>query len=310
MAQWAAEASPEAFWLLVALAGLGAPLLLWLAFRALRHARLIEDTPTALIRSAAQGYVELNGHARLLPGPDIICPLSYSRCVWYRYSVERKESTVRNGKRRTQWRTVESAQSDDLFLLADTTGECIVDPEGAKVTPSLHRVWYGASRRPDRVPKQGRRWIGFGQYRYTERLVRIGDYLYALGQFRTQGKIGAGFDEQADVRELLSEWKRDRRALLARFDSDGNGDIDLEEWEQARRAAIEEVRARQLQESLQPDLHVLSRSRDGRPFILSTEDQDRVVRRYKWSAAVRLVLAAGLAVAVVSALQSRGLIGA
>lgn len=308
MQQWAAGAAPDTFWLLVAVAVAAALLLLWLGFRALRHARLVEDTPTARIRSAHQGYIELEGHARLLPGPPIICPLSYTRCVWYRYSVERRETTTHNGRRHTRWKTVDAHTSDDLFLLADDTGECVVDPDGAGVTPSVHRVWYGGSRRPARGPQKGRAWFGFGRYRYTERLVLAGDALYALGQFRTQGLIGPSYDENLDVRELLAEWKQDRRELLARFDANGDGDIDLDEWERARKAAIEQVRARHLEQSLQPDLHVLSRPRDGRPYLLSTRRQEQLVLHHKLAALAQLAAALALGGVVVYALEARGVL--
>ena len=51
--------------------GIGIALLLggaalWGAFNFLKRKRIIEDTPTALVRSAPQGYVELQGQAELL----------------------------------------------------------------------------------------------------------------------------------------------------------------------------------------------------------------------------------------------------
>ena len=61
--QWAAGADPDGFWwlcTLLAAATLGSG---WLGFRRLKRARLIEDTPTQRLRSAAQGYVELEGAA-------------------------------------------------------------------------------------------------------------------------------------------------------------------------------------------------------------------------------------------------------
>ena len=58
--------------------------------RVLHQARLIENTPTAKIRSAVQGYVELNGQTLLMNGPVIVSPLSGKTCVWYRYKIEEK----------------------------------------------------------------------------------------------------------------------------------------------------------------------------------------------------------------------------
>lgn len=49
--------------------------LFYLGFRQLHRARLIEDTPTSRIRSAAQGYAELEGRAVAL-GDPLYAPLS------------------------------------------------------------------------------------------------------------------------------------------------------------------------------------------------------------------------------------------
>src|SRR5690606_33576860 len=99
-----------------------------LTFLSLHKARLMENMPTSRIRSAAQGYVELKGYARLLPGPDIVSPLSGARCTWWQYKIERQETVYRNGKRHSEWRTIEAGTSASLFLLVDDTGDCIVDP--------------------------------------------------------------------------------------------------------------------------------------------------------------------------------------
>ena len=47
----------------------------------MRRARLMEDTPTSKIRSAAQGYVELSGRVRMPEGVSIRCPLSDTGCA-------------------------------------------------------------------------------------------------------------------------------------------------------------------------------------------------------------------------------------
>lgn len=61
-------------------------------FRFYRRVRMIEDTPTSKIRSAAQGYVELQGEAESLPGPATVAPLSQLHCLWYRYRVEARRT--------------------------------------------------------------------------------------------------------------------------------------------------------------------------------------------------------------------------
>ena len=40
----------------------------WYGFKAWRENRMVEDTPSSRVRSAAQGYVELTGHGVMAPG--------------------------------------------------------------------------------------------------------------------------------------------------------------------------------------------------------------------------------------------------
>ena len=246
-------------------------------FSMLKRARQIQDTPTSKIRSAAQGFVELEGVANLLPGDPVRSPLSGDSCAWWKYSVEEKRTTYSNGKRQTSWTTIESAVSEDLFELSDDTGNCVVDPEGATVIPNRKLTWYGNSRRPHGAPKSSP-IFGFGRFRYREEIVRPASALYALGWFRTEGGIAHDFNDEQEVRELLSQWKADQQQLLQRFDSDGDGQIDMQEWENVRAAAIAEVSKRQMQRAIDPDIHVLCRPPRRQRFLLSTVAQERLIQ--------------------------------
>jgi hypothetical protein len=268
------------------------------AFVFLRRAREVEDAQLSRLRSAAQGYVCVEGHARMMPGPEILSPLTRTRCVWWQYSIHERTSSDSG---RIQWVELESGTSDDMFLIADPTGHCIVDPEHADIVPSVRRRWGGDFPRPTQIP-QSSPWLNFGRYRYHERLVLVGDQLYACGWFRTQN-AQYEFDESRDVSELLAEWKRDRRDLLRRFDTNRDGNIDMDEWERARQAALEEVRRLQLEHSAQPDLNVLSAPPDGRRYLLSSMAPQRLAQRYRRTAAVSFVLAAVAALALSLLLQ-------
>ena len=169
------------FWIYLLLAIGGGVVAFYFAFLYLKRARIIEDTPTSKIRSAAQGYVELQGRAQTMEGAPIIAPLTGSACAWYRYKVERFED------KRT--RVVESGCSDELFYLVGKTGQCVIDPEGAHVTPRIKKVWYGNSA-SDYSPKarHGQWQMVFGKrYKYTEERIVEGDTLYAIGEFNTKG---------------------------------------------------------------------------------------------------------------------------
>jgi hypothetical protein len=286
---------PADYWLMLALlAALGAAGFVR-GFRWWRWARLIEDTPTSRVRSAAQGYVELIGTGRRMPGAPVIAPLSRRPCTWWRYTVERRS---RDSRSRTRWSVVSRGVSDALFLLEDGTGQCIVDPEGAEVLPQATDTWYGSTPLPEAGPPVHRGFRGLGgEFRYRESRMHDGDPLYAIGWFRTEGGVLPGAAGE-DVAALLRDWKKDPAALLARFDADGDGILTLAEWEQARAAAHEQVMEQRRREAARPGVHVLARpTASGRPFLLAAGDAGQLARRYRWQSAGGLAL---FLVAVVS----------
>lgn len=274
---------PVEFWIWIIVAALAAVTGLHAAFRHLRLARILEDVPTARIRSAPQGYVELQGIGRALDGPPIVAPLTRTSCTWWSYRVEERASGRKN-----RWRTVAQETSEELFALDDDTGRCIVDPDGAEVYPMVTRRWYGATATPSPHARRRARRFGRGRFRYTEKRMHAGDPLYGIGEFRTPRAPDHGtFD--TDVAALLRSWKRDRARLAARFDANRDGHIDLVEWEAARHAARAEVRRQRRELDAAPRLSVLGAPRDGRPFLLGALPQPDLARRLRRRAAVALV---------------------
>lgn len=277
--QWVTQASPTGFWFALLVATGTALAAFVYAFIFLQRVRVIEDTPTAKIRSAAQGYGELSGMAQLMDGAPIVAPLTGKRCAWYRYKVEKM------GDKHTH--VVDSGDSDELFLLQGRTGRCVIDPEGATVVSRHKEVWFDYSY-PSR--KRGGHSGLLGQllgrassrYRYTEERLRAGDPLYAIGMFKSVGGATESFNTEAEVRELLRLWKGDRRGLLKRFDRNSDGDIDLQEWEAVRKAAYQQVRQEQSQRSVAPPTHVMSKPiHSKRPYLLSALSEEELVKRFK-----------------------------
>jgi hypothetical protein len=235
-----------------------------------RRQRWIENVATSRIASAAQGYVELSGRVDQHPGELLPARLSQTPCVWYRYQIEKKDSGG-------DWRVEEYGSSDQTFLMDDGSGACVVDPDGAEITTSHKRTWTE------------------GSLRYTEYLLLPGDELYALGEFRTLGQDSSAGDFRQDVGRLLAEWKTDRPGLLRRFDANGDGEIDLAEWDKARTAAEAQVAAEQ-RERAPAALNILGRPETGRPFLLSNLGHDGLARRYRrWAWAHLGVFLAGCA---------------
>ncbi len=265
------------------------------AYFALRHLhtkRLIENTPRSLLRSAAQGYVELQGTAELLEGEPILARLSGQACTWFSFRVERKETTRdARGRSETRWRTLEQGRSEHLFLLRDESGSCVVDPDGAQVSPSSLHQWYGNTLQAPRLTRVPR-WLvwsglaGLGrQYRYTEERIDVGVPLYALGLFRSH--TGADpVPQSAEIGALLGEWKRAPATLLSRFDANRDGQIDAAEWELARTAAKAEIAQGQSERCLPPAIDTLVDPRDSaRPYVLAAATEQDLVQRARWRVA-------------------------
>ena len=268
----------------------------WWCINNLKKARYLLDTPTSKVRSAAQGYVELYGV--LKEGEQLIsAPLTGEQCVWWSFAIDEQ---VRSGKNNKRWQSVENASSAALLCLNDSTGDCLIDPQGAHVLPLTKQVWYGAERHPrQQVPRRNileAMLIGVKRYRYTEQRLHANEPLYAIGDFVTRGGGQEAFDLTATQGAVIREWKGDYDGLLRRFDHDRNGQLDQQEWQKVRDAAA--ITAQQLhrQRSADPAQHFLRKPQENQPFILSSHGEDDIAKRFYWQAA----LAAG--VCIVSAL--------
>jgi hypothetical protein len=278
------EASPEGFWIVIAVSSVFAGISFYLCFRNLFRYHVIADTPTSKIRSAAQGYTELEGIADLLPGEPVYAPLTKQKCPWFEYKIEQRTTSYRYGKRQTQWDTIEQLTSQAIFQLKDSTGICIIDPDGATVTPSVSQTWYGNNR--DNTNPMHRAtassWLTTGEYRFSESRIQAGDQLYAIGAFRSCDGLSDLSSSREQVRDLLNAWKRDQKQLLERFDQDGDGQISMQEWQNARAQAEQDVYQTRHQESKQPQFHVLEKPQNKQqPFILSTVHQGKIIARYR-----------------------------
>lgn len=276
---------PVEFWIgIIVLTGLG----LW-AFRSMYlsylYARTIENVPTAKIRSAAQGYVELVGVARMMEGHTTRSPLSKTVCVWFRYKIEEKVTEYTNDGSRKKWKTIKKETSDEIFMLEDNTGQCVIDPDDAQVFISNKRVWYDHHLVSPR--------------RYTEELITENEPLYAIGLFKSVAHVYHN-KMREDVSHLLREWKQDQAILKQKYDADNDGQISAQEWEQARQDAERQVKQDYGERSQQQQLSVLQYSpHKDQAFILSTVPESKLVNKYKLRAALAMsgfLLAGSLAV--------------
>lgn len=244
-----------------------------------RRSRAVSDTPTSRVASAPQGYVELFGRGKLHPGQQLMSPISLRSCVWYRYTIEEKQ-----GK---DWRQVDCGMSTDTFVLDDGTGEVVIDPDYAEILVHDPRSWREGNRR------------------YREWLLLPGGSVYALGQFCTEGGGNSELDTTRDLNALLREWKTNKTNLLKRFDLDGNGQIDLKEWALARSAAVREIKKTHQAIRSEAGINIMRKPRDGRLFLLSDLDPNRLARRYGFWTVIQLIIAVSAGAGVLVLLTTR-----
>jgi len=282
------------------LAGASAGLFSFLhGFRAWRRLRLIEDTPTAKVRSMALGRVELEGRAEARS--ELEAPLTGLPCVFFRYEIEEER---RSGRHR-RWTTIARGDSNAQgFYLADETGRVLVDPTGAELAldcdwsatnPSVGPALAHTLARHD-LASEG--WLFSKRRRFREWRIAAGDPLYVLGV--AQARPGLAEERREKITERLATLKSDPEALAA-LDADGDGRVDGDEWEVARRRAVEAVDRERA-----PDRVVVAAAPDREsPFLVSDRPEARVLSRHRLEAFAGVFGGAVLALACGALLLDR-----
>ncbi|MBL4743400.1 MAG: hypothetical protein JKX87_01980 [Cycloclasticus sp.] len=281
----------DKFWLYLVGVCLASLASLYFYFRFLWRYRIMQDTPTSLIRSAAQGYNEFQGIAKLLPGEPIIAPLTKKNCVWYKYKVEEKQSHYVRGRSRTSWQLYESGVSDGVFFLQGKTGKAIVDPDDAEVVHSISDTWYGSTPYTSAGPR-GFSSSAFGigrRYRYSEQRIREDDFLYVLGDFKSFREMELPTVDES-LAAILASWKKDPKSVLKRFDENNNERIDSAEWEKAVLIAKKELHEQKIQPGSAQIGNLIGKPDSRKPFLISTQDEATLTRRFQYKAWASLAL--------------------
>lgn len=278
--------------------------LLYLSYTSYQKFRYIHGTATSKIRSASQGYVELKGLGEWMPGDEMHSPFSQSRCLWYHCTVERKGRT---GKR-ASWTNIFDQTSDHIFHLVDETGCCVINPEGAHVIPASSQTWYGSSSKDSFPPTRKRTQlfgqIGQGDYRFKEELIHPATPIYVLGLFKTIQKNITNELMTDQIEALVKHWKIQPDRYLSQYDTDKNNVIQKKEWQVIRQAAKKEVLAKIDKEN--KPIHLLSQpTQTGKPFILSTDDEEHLIYIKKRTAYLSIITAFILFIVVLISIDLR-----
>lgn len=274
-----------------------------------KRLRIIEDTPTAKLRSAHQGYIELEGKGQLIDSQLIYAPLSNHLCIWFHSQIERRETFIHKGRSQTSWNIIYQNISNHRFKLADGMNSCFVDPNGAEIKSDEKLVWYGNTEWPvttKLLESQSVLNRSLNRYRYTERLILPGQSLYILGQFKTLSP--ATSQSVNDImRNLLAEWKKNKQQLLKRFDSNKDGEIGQDEWEAARVEAQSQAQQLFHEQSIEPDVNLIAKPDNAQyPFIISVHPQALLIKKYRYTTYTAFVISVMLIGYIAWLVQSYG----
>lgn len=150
------------------------------AFRDLRTRRLIQNTPTARVRSMAMGLVEINGE--VVQRSEHLAPFSGRPCAYWQVEVATR------GRRNT-WTTVHRAASGSPFFVQDDTGLALVYPKDAdcRVIHQVEEVCSGINLPDCYAQYLADRKLMFqfvwrlSTLRFRERVLEEGQRVYVLG---------------------------------------------------------------------------------------------------------------------------------
>ena len=250
-------------------------------FNCLSRSRMVTDTPHSKLRSAAQGFVKVQGVVNsLFTDAVLIAPLTKKQCCWYRYTIEQEITTYDNkGNRQTEWQTIEEGHSADLFHMKDETGDCVVFPVGADVTTTANETWYTGGFLSTSFSGMFNFVPGGGQYRYSEHRLEPGQNTIILGFFETRdAKENPAMEHQ----DAIQNDPQKLEALQKKHSFLAKAGINFLAFQKQKMDVAGDQWQKFSADKNQINLlsnHLLQK----RPFIISDLDLKKLVAHYRWS---------------------------
>jgi hypothetical protein len=251
-------------------------------FNRLRRKRMIENIPTSTIRSIAMGLVEIIGTAEKTPA--LTTPLTGSKCVFYKYTVQRLESRGKSSR----WVTIAAGSSkDSMFFVKDSTGEVAVSPEGAEILiPVSYQYSMGGYSKgiPENITlflekNKIKYKLLFGSkasLRFIEWRIAPGDTVYIIGTASKNNALAGARKEK-----LLSriEALKNDPEKMREIDTDKDNNITAQEWDAAVLKIESELLEHELESSKYNELHdiVIEKGDSDKIFIISNHGQEKLL---------------------------------
>lgn len=253
-------------------------------FRILRKKWLIDNTPTSKVRSVAMGMAEVKGKAA--QRGMLKSRLCMTECAFFKFLIERQ---VKDSKGRTHWEVVEQGASSNYFYVEDETGKLLVDP--LDVEDIMDPDYCVTDTKGGKV------------MRYTEWYIQPGDNIYIFGTVRKFN------DNINDRKERLAQKLRELKAnkgKLMQFDADKDGQISVEEWDKAVKAAEEELLKEELSPKGSPeDDIVIAKGDMEKTFIISDKSENDISKRLLLLSAAFVIIGIAVAAGLTASLVAR-----
>ena len=266
------------FWACIGTLG-GVVAFIW-GFIQLKKKHMIENIPTSKIRSMAIGLVEIKGKS--MDWMPLQAPFSQEQCVYFQYEVEE----LRRSKNRTYWASIHKGNSNHApFYLEDETARVIVNPKGAEVDiPNSFTLKTGFLKDvPGHIVSfldaRGVRYKSFfGTHktlRFTESHIGIHHVVYVLGVCKNN-RTNLAKKHRRRVQEIIRKAKANPK-VMAQFDTDGDGQIDAQEWELARQLINKKIHEKHAV-SEEDKVYIGEGEHRNQMFYISNKSEKQLVR--------------------------------
>ncbi|MFH1107345.1 MAG: GIDE domain-containing protein [Candidatus Micrarchaeota archaeon] len=166
------------------LTGAVSAFLLWRALRIQKELAYMQRM-NASCNAVSHGVMaELTGKA-VPSGASLKAPKSGKDCLYYRFTVERREAQHTKNGTSYSWVTVSDSAEGVPFFIDDGTGKVLMDLSGAKDVDAL-KSFEAVENNPAVSGNVMGVNLSFGNQpmRYTEKCIPVGQQVYALGLIR------------------------------------------------------------------------------------------------------------------------------